>query len=131
MRRYALEVLGICESRWNGCGLTTLSTGESIIYSGHPDYNHEHTEGVAMMSPVAAKALMQWEPISPRIMTARFNSEGRKVTIIRCYAQCYKQRGTREEEEEGFLQTTTNSNGQHPEWRHQNPHGRYESQTGT
>ncbi|CAH8562719.1 unnamed protein product [Heterobilharzia americana] len=44
MRRYNIEVLGICESRWNGSGLSKLSTGESIIYSGHPDANHEHTE---------------------------------------------------------------------------------------
>ncbi|CAH8469774.1 unnamed protein product [Heterobilharzia americana] len=44
MRRYHIEVLGICESRWNGSGLSKLSTGESIIYSGHPDDNHEHTE---------------------------------------------------------------------------------------
>ncbi|CAH8560374.1 unnamed protein product, partial [Heterobilharzia americana] len=33
MRRYNIEVLGICESRWNGSGLSKLSTGESIIYS--------------------------------------------------------------------------------------------------
>ncbi|CAH8455416.1 unnamed protein product [Heterobilharzia americana] len=39
-----------------------------------------------MMSSRASKALMQWEPISSRIMTARFNSKGRKVTIIQCYA---------------------------------------------
>nr|CAH8829211.1 unnamed protein product [Trichobilharzia regenti] len=29
---------------------------------------------------------MQWEAISSRIMTARFNSKGRKVSIIQCYA---------------------------------------------
>nr|CAH8854842.1 unnamed protein product [Trichobilharzia regenti] len=83
MRRYRIEVLGICESRWNGTGRCQLPTGETVIVSGHPEDNHEHTEGVAiMMSPTATKALMQWEPISSRIMTARFNSKGRKVTVI-------------------------------------------------
>nr|CAH8843517.1 unnamed protein product [Trichobilharzia regenti] len=87
MRRYRIEVLGICESRWNGTGRCQLPTGETVIFSGHPEDNHEHTEGVAiMMSPTATKALMQWEPISSRIMTARFNSKGRKVTVIQCYA---------------------------------------------
>ncbi|CAH8289758.1 unnamed protein product [Heterobilharzia americana] len=32
-RRYGMEVIAICESRWNGSGLSKLSTGESIIYS--------------------------------------------------------------------------------------------------
>ena len=87
MRRYSIDLLGISESRWNGSGLSRLSTGETVIYSGHPEDNHELTEGVAiMMSPTATKALIQWEPISSRLMTARFNSKGRRVTIIQCYA---------------------------------------------
>nr|CAH8866918.1 unnamed protein product [Trichobilharzia regenti] len=87
MRRHRIEVLGIFESRWNGTGRCQLPTGETIIYSGHLGDSHEQIEGVViMMSPTAAKALMQWEPISSRIMTARFNSKGRKVTVIQCYA---------------------------------------------
>ncbi|CAH8868299.1 unnamed protein product [Trichobilharzia szidati] len=87
MKRYGIQVLGICESRWNGNGFIKLSTGESVIYFGHTEDNHMHTEGVAiMMSPTATKALMQWEAISPRIMTARFNSKGRKMSVIQCYA---------------------------------------------
>ncbi|KAH3700956.1 hypothetical protein DPMN_075938 [Dreissena polymorpha] len=39
------------------------------------------------MSPAAANALIGWQPVSSRIMTARFNSKGRKVSIIQCYAQ--------------------------------------------
>ena len=71
MRHYNIGVLGICESRWNGAGLIT----------------HAHKEGVAfMMSKLAAKALIEWVPVSPRIITAHFNSKGRKVTLINCYA---------------------------------------------
>ena len=43
--------------------------------------------GVALlMKPEANRALLSWEPVSPRIITARFNSKGRKVTILQCYA---------------------------------------------
>ena len=43
--------------------------------------------GVALlMTPEAIRALFSWEPVSPRIITARFNCRGRKVTILQCYA---------------------------------------------
>ena len=81
MRRYNIAVLGICESRWDGAGRITLATGEQLVYSGHDNEQHAHTEGVAfMMSKLAAKALIEWVPVSPRIITARFNSKGRKFT---------------------------------------------------
>ena len=87
MRRYNIAVLGICESRWNGAGRITLATGEQLVYSGHDSGQHAHTEGVAfMMSKLAATALIEWVPVLPRIITARFNSKGRKVTLINCYA---------------------------------------------
>ena len=87
MRRYSIKVLGLCETRWNGSGQTRLDTGETIIFSGHEDLNHDHSQGVALMlSPEAAKALIAWEPVSPRLISARFNAKGRKTTIIQCYA---------------------------------------------
>ena len=83
MRRYNIQLLGICESRWNGSGEPILSTGEKVLFSGHEEEDHEHTLGVALMiSPKMISALIEWEPISPRILTARFNSKGRKVTIV-------------------------------------------------
>ena len=58
-----------------------------MVYSGYEDEQHAHVEGVAfMLSKPAAKAMIEWNPVSPRIVTARFNSKGRKVTIINCYA---------------------------------------------
>ena len=87
MGRYNIAVLGICESRWDGAGRITLATGEQLVYSGHDNEQQAHTEGVAfMMSKLAAKALIKWVPVSSRIITARFNSKGRKVTLINCYA---------------------------------------------
>ena len=86
MHRYNLKILGLCETRWTGTGRTRLMSGDTIIYSGH-DEGQPHAHGVALlMTPEATRALLSWEPVSPRILTARFNSKGRKVTILQCYA---------------------------------------------
>lgn len=100
MERYNMKVLGLCETRWNGSGQVRVSSGETIIYSGHKDADHAHTQGVAiMLAPEATRALMAWEPVSPRLLTARFNSKGRKITIIQCYAPTNT---AQEEEKEDF-----------------------------
>ncbi|XP_013780381.1 craniofacial development protein 2-like [Limulus polyphemus] len=100
MRRYNIKVLGLCETRWNGSGQTRLSSGETIIYSGHEDADHDHTQGVTLLlASEATRALMAWEPVSARLMSARFNSKGRKITIIQCYAPT---NAADEEEKEDF-----------------------------
>lgn len=86
MHRYNLKMLGLCETRWNGTGQTRLMSGDTIIYSGHEE-GHPHVHGVALLlTPETAQALLSWEPVSPRLLPARFNSKGRKVTVIQCYA---------------------------------------------
>ena len=86
MHRYNLKILGLCETRWTGTGRTRLASGDTTIYSGQEE-GQPHMHGVGlMMTPEATRALLSWEPVSPRILTARFNSKGRKVTIIQCYA---------------------------------------------
>ena len=56
-----------------------------IIYSCRNDV--QHSEGVAIvMSKEAEKSLTQWEPISERLITARFQTRFVKVTIIQFYA---------------------------------------------
>ena len=86
MHRYNLKILGLCETRWNERGRTRLASGGTIINSGQ-EQDQAHMYGVALlMTPEATRALLSWEPVSPRILTARFNSKGRKVTITQCYA---------------------------------------------
>ena len=85
-QRYNLKILGLCETRWTGTGRTRLTSGDTIFYSGYEE-GQQHTHGVALLlTPEATRALLSWEPVSPRIITARFNSRGRKVTILQCYA---------------------------------------------
>ena len=40
MRRYRLDILGISEMRWLDSGITTLSSGETVCYSGRTDGHH-------------------------------------------------------------------------------------------
>ena len=86
MQRYNLKILGLCETRWTGTGRTRLTSGDTIFYYGYEE-GQPHMHGVALlMTPEATRAFLSWEPVSPRIITARFNSRGRKVTTLQCYA---------------------------------------------
>ena len=88
MKRYKLDVLGISECRWTGSGtqLRTDRDGNSftILYSGRDE---SHESGVALIvSKDKMNTLLEWEPVSDRILRARFNSKFCKLTIIQCYA---------------------------------------------
>jgi len=86
MHRHNLKMLGLYETCWNGTGRTRLTGGDTIIYSRHEE-GHPHVHRVALLlTPEAEQALLSREPASPRLLTARFNSKGRKVTVIQCYA---------------------------------------------
>ena len=39
-----------------------------------------------MISKKTYKALLNWQPVTDRIISARFNSKVRNITIIQCYA---------------------------------------------
>jgi len=89
MRAYKLQVLGISETRWLQSGQKELTTGELILYSGHAHNQANHTEGVGfMLSREAQKALLRWEPVSSRIIKAKFRSSQDRIAlnIIQCYA---------------------------------------------
>ena len=60
-----------------------------MLYSGHEDEGVPHTEGVAiMLAKEAQRALISWEAVSPRIITARFATKKKNISInaIQCYA---------------------------------------------
>ena len=81
MQRYNLTLMGMCEVRWTGHGETKLQTGETLLYSGKNEERHEAGVGI-LLSKKAVNSLLEWNPVSDRIMTARF----KKVSIIMCYA---------------------------------------------
>ncbi|KAK3546988.1 hypothetical protein QTP86_007917 [Hemibagrus guttatus] len=85
MNRYNLDLLAITEARWTQTGKQKLNTGELIIWSGRKDDNHD--EGVALIiNKKQANALLQWKPISERLLYVRMNSRYIKLSILVAYA---------------------------------------------
>jgi hypothetical protein len=76
MKQYRIEILGLSEIRWIRIGKVKISTGEIIIYSGLPNPHEEHIKAVGiMMSERAVKTLIEWHPVSERIIKERFKSK--------------------------------------------------------
>lgn len=89
MEHYKLSVLGLAETRWMQSGEVKLTSGQSIIYSGHEEEAANHMKGLAiMMIKGIRKVLTAWKPISSCIILATFKTSNRKVKahIIQCYA---------------------------------------------
>ena len=85
MKRKGIDVTGISEMHWTSQGKVQLVEGDSIIYSGRDDDNHR--QGVAiLMSKSATRALIEWNPISERIIQAWYYSKYVKLTVIHVYA---------------------------------------------
>ena len=104
MKEYKLGLLGITEARWTGAGKTTLASGDTILWSGRKDNQHRervalvirkgwpwssgsggpghlgkgvpgHRERVALViGKEQNKTLLEWKPISERLLYSRFNS---------------------------------------------------------
>ena len=83
MRRYGLDILGISECRWTGSGRRVNSDGSVILHSGH---DSQHIRSVALIvSKEKVNTLLEWEPLSDRLIRARFDSKHCKRTILQCY----------------------------------------------
>ena len=61
-------------------------TGETVLYSGLAGDDAPHEKSVALILSKEAKSLKEWEPISERIIFARFESKCRNTTIIQVYS---------------------------------------------
>ena len=84
MNRYRLDIPGVSECRWTGSGRQVTHDGSTLLYSGHRD---THIRGVALaIAKKKANTLLEWEPISDRMIKACFNSKHCKLTIILGYA---------------------------------------------
>ncbi|VDP55298.1 unnamed protein product [Heligmosomoides polygyrus] len=80
---YGLDILGVSEVRWTGSG-RLISDGKTVLFSG-PERRHERGVGI-VLSKRAANSLVSWEPVSDRIITARFRTRHTRVAIIQVYA---------------------------------------------
>ena len=83
-RKYRPDILGLSKMRWSGFGKLRTSTGEYILYSGSEE---DYQRGVGLVLKKEARmALLRWNPLSGKIMNARFNSRFAKLTLIMIYA---------------------------------------------
>ncbi|CAM4809070.1 unnamed protein product [Rotaria magnacalcarata] len=74
------DAIGISEVRWTGKG--EVPSGD-FIWSGE---DTTHTRGVGvLLSAKTKKTLIGYNPISSRVITARFNATPFKLTVIRVY----------------------------------------------
>lgn len=83
---YKLALLGLSEIRWPGNGELRLNNGNYLLYSGNND-DDTREKGVGLiLTKEMRKSLNNWQPISERIITARFKTRARNLSIIQCYA---------------------------------------------
>ena len=82
MKNYKIGVLGLSETRWLQSGQLRLSSSEQLLYSGHIEDGAPHTEGVTLMlAPEAHTALIGWEPVNSRIITAKFTTKKKDIRL--------------------------------------------------
>jgi hypothetical protein len=81
MKRFKYDIIGISEVRWTGKGETPNG---DFIWSGE---ENTYTRGVGLLlGTQARKALIGYNPISSRIITASFDAAPFKLTVIHVYA---------------------------------------------
>ncbi|CAF2102429.1 unnamed protein product [Rotaria magnacalcarata] len=81
MKRFRFDVVGISKVRWTGKGETPRG---DFIWSGE---STTHTKGVGLLLSAKAKqAMIGYNLISPRLISARFNATPFKITVIHVYA---------------------------------------------
>ena len=84
MNWHQIEILGLSEVRWPGTGKIKTKHGV-LYYSGNNDPNHYN--GVAtLVSSSIAKSVIDFFPISDRLMVLKINTSRRVMNIVQVYA---------------------------------------------
>jgi hypothetical protein len=77
----------------------TVQNGFTFLFSGTRGKNVEQRDEVGLLITKCGKnSLMEWKPISDRILTARFQAHIKNVTLIQCYAPTEATEKTKKEE---------------------------------
>ena len=72
-------------SRWSSFGRHVAPTGEIILYSGRDD--NRFIAGVALiLKKGMERTLIEWKPVSARLLRAIYFGKYSKLTIIQCYS---------------------------------------------
>ena len=82
-----LDVLGLCETRWNQSGQQDTIDGKLLLFSGMPEEDDDHIHGVGvLLSRRMRNNLISWLPVSERLITFRIKGRQRNISIIQVYA---------------------------------------------
>ena len=76
------------ESRWTSSGAVILSLGQTLLYSGPPNENVNHQNGVEILLNKKTKLIVEWNPVSERIVVVNFMSKTQKSnshSMLRSY----------------------------------------------
>ena len=83
LSNFSCEILGVSETHWTETGDFTKD-GYKVLCSSRDDI---HRQGVALiLNKSAQKALLGYNPVSPRLISARFQTQIGTATIIQIYA---------------------------------------------
>jgi hypothetical protein len=83
MSDYGMEIIRLSEVRWKDFGEINTQNRNTLLYSWPSGDDIEHKNGVGLLlSKTARRSLIEWEPISDRIMTASFRSLNCNISII-------------------------------------------------
>ena len=86
MTSYKLDIISLSEIRWKENGEIKTQNGNSLILSCVGEDIENRSEVDILMKKEAQRSLMEWSPISERIILAHFKKINRNLTIIQCYA---------------------------------------------
>jgi hypothetical protein len=77
--------LGLSEARCNGSGRTETTNGNVFVCSGMSNTDDDHIRGIEILINKNIKgALLNWNPVSERIITARIQTKLKKISIVQC-----------------------------------------------
>ena len=95
-----VDILGLAEHRWAGCGHFSTYCGGKLIYSGR---EMSGQIGVTIyLSKSTAKSLIGYSPVNDRILTIRLHGQAKNITLIQVYAPTS---ASTEEEIDAFYNT--------------------------
>ena len=75
MGEYKVDILGISESRLTGSGRSRMRNGVELLHSGFKQGSRRESGVALMLLPLAARSLIDFNPVNERIVTARFQGK--------------------------------------------------------
>jgi exonuclease III len=86
---YNLDILCVSETRLNGRNILTLesSAGKAVSFYNSGPLDGSGRAGVGiLLSPKAVTGLIEYEPVSERIVRARIKGRTNNLTVLSVYA---------------------------------------------